>query len=105
MNPADAWSVHTIAHIHEMKAEIKDGLDFMQRSETHWKVRVTCLGSSVCPLRALWMRSQVQLSCGVLVFLETFPSSQFPLGSHAPPHTCQCSACDSRIGPGLRHLV
>ncbi|XP_030176793.1 tetratricopeptide repeat protein 38 isoform X1 [Lynx canadensis] len=37
INPTDAWSVHTIAHIHEMKAEIKDGLEFMQHSETHWK--------------------------------------------------------------------
>lgn len=39
VNPTDAWSVHTIAHIHEMKAEVRDGLDFMQRSEAHWKVR------------------------------------------------------------------
>ena len=31
--------MHTIAHIHEMKAEVQDGLEFMQRSETHWKVR------------------------------------------------------------------
>ncbi|XP_060021119.1 tetratricopeptide repeat protein 38 isoform X2 [Lagenorhynchus albirostris] len=37
INPMDAWSVHTIAHIHEMKAEVQDGLEFMQRSETHWK--------------------------------------------------------------------
>ncbi|XP_025255653.1 tetratricopeptide repeat protein 38 isoform X2 [Theropithecus gelada] len=37
INPTDAWSVHTVAHIHEMKAEIKDGLEFMQHSETHWK--------------------------------------------------------------------
>ncbi|XP_003420942.1 tetratricopeptide repeat protein 38 [Loxodonta africana] len=37
LNPTDAWSVHTIAHIHEMKAEIKDGLEFMQRSEPNWK--------------------------------------------------------------------
>ncbi|XP_060044784.1 tetratricopeptide repeat protein 38 isoform X2 [Erinaceus europaeus] len=37
INPTDAWSVHTIAHIHEMKAEVQDGLDFMQRSEPHWK--------------------------------------------------------------------
>ncbi|KAJ8791808.1 hypothetical protein J1605_020530 [Eschrichtius robustus] len=37
VNPTDAWSVHTIAHIHEMKAEVQDGLEFMQRSETHWK--------------------------------------------------------------------
>ncbi|XP_047641927.1 tetratricopeptide repeat protein 38 isoform X3 [Phacochoerus africanus] len=37
IDPMDAWSVHTIAHIHEMKAEVQDGLEFMQRSETHWK--------------------------------------------------------------------
>uniref|UniRef100_A0A671ELI3 Tetratricopeptide repeat protein 38 n=1 Tax=Rhinolophus ferrumequinum TaxID=59479 RepID=A0A671ELI3_RHIFE len=37
INPTDAWSVHTVAHIHEMKAEIREGLEFMQRSETHWK--------------------------------------------------------------------
>nr|XP_008532263.1 PREDICTED: tetratricopeptide repeat protein 38 isoform X2 [Equus przewalskii] len=37
INPGDAWSVHTVAHIHEMKAEIKDGLEFMQHSEAHWK--------------------------------------------------------------------
>nr|XP_035129007.2 tetratricopeptide repeat protein 38 isoform X1 [Callithrix jacchus] len=37
VNPTDAWSVHTIAHIHEMKAEIKDGLEFMQHSEAQWK--------------------------------------------------------------------
>ncbi|XP_028346525.1 tetratricopeptide repeat protein 38 isoform X3 [Physeter macrocephalus] len=38
VNPTDAWSAHTIAHIHEMKAEVRDGLEFMQRSETHWKI-------------------------------------------------------------------
>ncbi|XP_011839438.1 PREDICTED: tetratricopeptide repeat protein 38 isoform X2 [Mandrillus leucophaeus] len=37
IDPTDAWSVHTMAHIHEMKAEIEDGLEFMQHSETHWK--------------------------------------------------------------------
>ncbi|XP_039092846.1 tetratricopeptide repeat protein 38 isoform X1 [Hyaena hyaena] len=37
INPTDAWSVHTVAHIHEMKAEIQGGLEFMQHSETHWK--------------------------------------------------------------------
>lgn len=37
IEPTDAWSVHTVAHIHEMKAEIKDGLEFMQHSEGHWK--------------------------------------------------------------------
>uniref|UniRef100_A0A8C9PJ63 Tetratricopeptide repeat protein 38 n=1 Tax=Spermophilus dauricus TaxID=99837 RepID=A0A8C9PJ63_SPEDA len=35
--PTDAWSVHTIAHIHEMRAEVQAGMDFMQHSEAHWK--------------------------------------------------------------------
>ncbi|KAM9684588.1 tetratricopeptide repeat protein 38 isoform 3-T3 [Dama dama] len=38
INPTDAWSVHTIAHIHEMKAEVQEGLEFMQHSEAHWKI-------------------------------------------------------------------
>nr|XP_033809119.1 tetratricopeptide repeat protein 38 [Geotrypetes seraphini] len=33
----DAWSVHTIAHVHEMKAEIEKGLKFMQKTENEWK--------------------------------------------------------------------
>ncbi|XP_075408764.1 tetratricopeptide repeat protein 38 [Tenrec ecaudatus] len=37
VNPTDAWSVHTVAHVHEMRAEIKDGLEFMRRSEPNWK--------------------------------------------------------------------
>ncbi|XP_021039273.1 tetratricopeptide repeat protein 38 [Mus caroli] len=37
IEPTDAWSVHTVAHVHEMRAEIKDGLEFMQQSEGHWK--------------------------------------------------------------------
>lgn len=37
VNPADAWSAHTIAHVHEMRAEVRAGLDFMRRSEAHWK--------------------------------------------------------------------
>lgn len=37
LNPTDAWSVHTVAHIHEMKAEVQAGLDFMGRSEQNWK--------------------------------------------------------------------
>lgn len=36
--------MHTVAHIHEMKAEIRDGLEFMQRSETHWKVWFLSMG-------------------------------------------------------------
>lgn len=37
IDPTDAWSVHTVAHIHEMRAEVKEGLEFMQRSESQWK--------------------------------------------------------------------
>ncbi|KAM5289423.1 tetratricopeptide repeat protein 38 [Ctenodactylus gundi] len=37
INPTDAWSVHTVAHVHEMRAEVKAGLEFMQCTETHWK--------------------------------------------------------------------
>ncbi|XP_047406872.1 tetratricopeptide repeat protein 38 isoform X1 [Sciurus carolinensis] len=35
--PTDAWSVHTLAHVHEMRAEVQGGLDLMQRWEAHWK--------------------------------------------------------------------
>ncbi|XP_029455900.1 tetratricopeptide repeat protein 38 [Rhinatrema bivittatum] len=37
VDPKDAWSVHTIAHVHEMKAELEKGLKFMQQTESHWK--------------------------------------------------------------------
>ncbi|NXT85793.1 TTC38 protein, partial [Zapornia atra] len=37
INRTDAWSVHTIAHIKEMKAEVKEGLEFMKETENNWK--------------------------------------------------------------------
>uniref|UniRef100_A0A663EIZ6 Tetratricopeptide repeat protein 38 n=1 Tax=Aquila chrysaetos chrysaetos TaxID=223781 RepID=A0A663EIZ6_AQUCH len=37
INQTDAWSVHTIAHVNEMKAEVKKGLEFMKETETNWK--------------------------------------------------------------------
>ncbi|NXU58977.1 TTC38 protein, partial [Turnix velox] len=37
INRTDAWSVHTIAHINEMKAEVKKGLEFMKETEANWK--------------------------------------------------------------------
>lgn len=33
----DAWSVHTIAHVYEMTAEVKSGLRFMEATEKNWK--------------------------------------------------------------------
>ncbi|KAM9313003.1 tetratricopeptide repeat protein 38 [Gastrophryne carolinensis] len=33
----DVWSVHTVAHVHEMKAEVQSGLSFLQKTENNWK--------------------------------------------------------------------
>ena len=43
--------MHTVAHIHEMKAEVREGLEFMQHSEAHWKVRCSSTRpeNSICP--------------------------------------------------------
>ncbi|KAM4882978.1 tetratricopeptide repeat protein 38 isoform 2-T3 [Thomomys bottae] len=35
--PSDAWSVHTLAHIYEMRGEVKNGLEFMRGTEDQWK--------------------------------------------------------------------
>ncbi|KAJ7416034.1 Tetratricopeptide repeat protein 38 [Willisornis vidua] len=37
INQTDAWSVHTIAHVNEMRADVKKGLEFMKETETNWK--------------------------------------------------------------------
>ncbi|XP_042325586.1 tetratricopeptide repeat protein 38, partial [Sceloporus undulatus] len=37
INQRDAWSVHTIAHVNEMKADLKSGLAFMKQTENNWK--------------------------------------------------------------------
>lgn len=36
LNPADAWSVHSLAHIHEMRADVEAGLTFMKQTEKNW---------------------------------------------------------------------
>ncbi|XP_069484293.1 tetratricopeptide repeat protein 38 isoform X2 [Ambystoma mexicanum] len=33
----DAWAVHTIAHVHEMTADVKSGLRFITMTEKNWK--------------------------------------------------------------------
>ncbi|XP_041795028.1 tetratricopeptide repeat protein 38 [Chelmon rostratus] len=38
LSPDDAWSVHTVAHIYEMKAEVDKGLKFMESRENDWKI-------------------------------------------------------------------
>uniref|UniRef100_A0A8D0H3C8 Tetratricopeptide repeat protein 38 n=1 Tax=Sphenodon punctatus TaxID=8508 RepID=A0A8D0H3C8_SPHPU len=37
VNCTDAYSVHTIAHVHEMKVNLKGGLAFMEQTETNWR--------------------------------------------------------------------
>ncbi|XP_061773863.1 tetratricopeptide repeat protein 38 isoform X1 [Nerophis ophidion] len=36
--PGDAWSVHSVSHIYEMKGEVDKGLKFMEGREKDWKV-------------------------------------------------------------------
>ncbi|KAF3689072.1 Tetratricopeptide repeat protein 38 [Channa argus] len=38
MTPDDAWSVHSVAHVYEMKAEVDKGLKFMKSREKDWQV-------------------------------------------------------------------
>ncbi|XP_017274360.1 tetratricopeptide repeat protein 38 [Kryptolebias marmoratus] len=38
LTPDDAWSVHSVAHVYEMKAEVDNGLKFMERREKDWQV-------------------------------------------------------------------
>ncbi|XP_040018966.2 tetratricopeptide repeat protein 38 isoform X1 [Gasterosteus aculeatus] len=37
MTPEDAWSVHSVAHVYEMKAEVDKGLKFMESREKDWQ--------------------------------------------------------------------
>uniref|UniRef100_A0A667ZGN1 Tetratricopeptide repeat protein 38 n=1 Tax=Myripristis murdjan TaxID=586833 RepID=A0A667ZGN1_9TELE len=37
LTPDDAWSAHAVAHVHEMKAEVDKGLNFMERTEKDWQ--------------------------------------------------------------------
>uniref|UniRef100_A0A8C9SW89 Tetratricopeptide repeat protein 38 n=1 Tax=Scleropages formosus TaxID=113540 RepID=A0A8C9SW89_SCLFO len=36
LTPGDAWSVHSVAHVHEMRAEVDKGLKFMESTEKDW---------------------------------------------------------------------
>ncbi|KAK7151885.1 hypothetical protein R3I94_008274 [Phoxinus phoxinus] len=38
LTPQDGWSVHAVAHVHEMKAEVDKGLKFMASTEKDWIV-------------------------------------------------------------------
>ncbi|XP_039989361.1 tetratricopeptide repeat protein 38 isoform X3 [Xiphias gladius] len=38
LTPDDAWSVHSVAHVYEMRAEVDKGLKFMEGREKDWQV-------------------------------------------------------------------
>ena len=38
MTRNDAWCVHSMAHVHEMKGEVDKGLKFLETTETDWQV-------------------------------------------------------------------
>ncbi|XP_069759698.1 tetratricopeptide repeat protein 38 [Narcine bancroftii] len=38
LNPKDAWSVHSLAHVYEMRADLDIGLQFMKQTEKNWKI-------------------------------------------------------------------
>lgn len=38
LTPDDAWAVHSVAHVYEMKAEVDKGLKFMEDRESDWQV-------------------------------------------------------------------
>ncbi|XP_078424373.1 tetratricopeptide repeat protein 38 [Cetorhinus maximus] len=37
LNPRDAWSTHTLAHVYEMRADVDTGLKFLKQMENNWK--------------------------------------------------------------------
>lgn len=43
LTPDDAWAVHSVAHVYEMKAEVDKGLKFMEDRESDWQVDGICL--------------------------------------------------------------
>lgn len=48
LSPDDAWSVHTVAHVCEMRAELDKGIKFMESREKDWKVNSLAFPLSVC---------------------------------------------------------
>ncbi|KAE8613198.1 hypothetical protein XENTR_v10007622 [Xenopus tropicalis] len=48
VDQTDSWSVHTVAHVHEMRADLDSGLAFMQETENNWK------GSDMLACHVYW---------------------------------------------------
>jgi tetratricopeptide (TPR) repeat protein len=36
-NPRDVWSVHAVAHVHEMQGQHRDGVTFLTATAPHWR--------------------------------------------------------------------
>lgn len=43
LTPDDAWAVHSVAHVYEMRTEVDKGLSFFQRTEKDWQVKPAAL--------------------------------------------------------------
>lgn len=39
LTPDDAWAVHSVAHVYEMRADVDKGLSFIQKTEKDWQVK------------------------------------------------------------------
>lgn len=39
LTPDDAWAVHSLAHVYEMRAEVDKSLSFFERTEKDWQVK------------------------------------------------------------------
>uniref|UniRef100_A0A8C4N3N5 Tetratricopeptide repeat protein 38 n=2 Tax=Eptatretus burgeri TaxID=7764 RepID=A0A8C4N3N5_EPTBU len=37
LNPKDGWATHALAHVYEMRAQMNEGLMFMEDTESNWK--------------------------------------------------------------------
>nr|XP_057920513.1 tetratricopeptide repeat protein 38-like isoform X2 [Doryrhamphus excisus]XP_057920514.1 tetratricopeptide repeat protein 38-like isoform X2 [Doryrhamphus excisus] len=46
--PDDAWSIHSLAHVYEMKVELDKGLKFMESREKDWQVSDRLAGHNYC---------------------------------------------------------
>jgi predicted Zn-dependent protease len=38
INPRDTWSIHALAHVHEMQGKQEEGINFLTEEMANWKV-------------------------------------------------------------------
>lgn len=48
VSPDDAWSLHSVAHVYEMRAEVDKGLKLMESREKDWQVNSLTFPFPVC---------------------------------------------------------